>query len=61
MEIEIPDFALVALVGASGSGKSTFAATHFLPTEVLSSDHFRALVGVNHSVLRALTQLGGLW
>ena len=32
------------LVGASGSGKSTFAARHFLPTEVLSSDAFRALV-----------------
>jgi protein phosphatase len=35
---------LVALVGASGSGKSTFARSHFLPTEILSSDHFRALV-----------------
>ena len=32
------------LVGASGSGKSTFAARHFLPSEVLSSDAFRALV-----------------
>ncbi len=44
MNIEIPDFSLVVLLGASGSGKSTFAAKHFLPTEVLSSDHFRALV-----------------
>ena len=44
MHIELPDFALVALIGASGSGKSTFARAHFLPTEVLSSDHFRALV-----------------
>ncbi|MBC8138812.1 MAG: polynucleotide kinase-phosphatase [Fibrella sp.] len=42
--IEIPDFALVALVGASGSGKSTFAKTHFLPTETLSSDYFRSFV-----------------
>ncbi len=33
------------LVGASGSGKSTFAARHFLPTEVLNSDHYRAVVG----------------
>jgi protein phosphatase len=34
----------VLLVGASGSGKSTFAARHFLPSEVLSSDALRALV-----------------
>jgi len=31
-------------VGVSGSGKSTFAKTHFKPTEVLSSDYFRALI-----------------
>lgn len=47
-ELAIPELALVALValiGASGSGKSTFAARHFAATEVLSSDHCRALVG----------------
>jgi protein phosphatase len=42
--IEVPDLALVALIGASGSGKSTFARQHFHPTEVLSSDFFRGLV-----------------
>lgn len=42
--LDIPDFALVVLIGASGSGKSTFAARHFAPTEVISSDHCRALV-----------------
>ena len=42
--IEIPDFALVVLIGATGSGKSTFAAKHFKPTEVISSDYCRGLV-----------------
>ncbi|HEY3345124.1 MAG TPA: AAA family ATPase, partial [Anaerolineaceae bacterium] len=44
MEITIPEFCLVVLVGPSGSGKSTFAAQHFKPTEVLSSDEYRAIV-----------------
>ena len=42
--IKIPELCVVALVGVTGSGKSTFAAKHFLTTEVLSSDHFRGLV-----------------
>jgi len=42
--IEIPEFCLVALIGASSSGKTTFASKHFLPTEVLSSDYFRSLI-----------------
>jgi polynucleotide kinase-phosphatase len=44
MELKIPDLCLVVLVGASGSGKSTFARKHFRPTQVLSSDYFRGLV-----------------
>src|SRR3982750_179319 len=43
-EIDVPELALVALGGISGSGKSTFAAQHFKPTQVLSSDYFRGLV-----------------
>lgn len=40
----IPKLSLVVLIGPSGSGKSTFARKHFLPSEVLSSDHCRGLV-----------------
>ncbi|MEV6342169.1 polynucleotide kinase-phosphatase [Actinoplanes sp. NPDC051851] len=42
--IDIPELSLVALVGISGSGKSTFARKHWKPTQVLSSDFFRGLV-----------------
>jgi protein phosphatase len=42
--VTIPDLCLVALVGISGSGKSTFARRQFAPTQILSSDAFRALV-----------------
>lgn len=35
---------MVILIGSSGAGKTTFAARHFGPTEVLSSDGMRALV-----------------
>src|SRR5690348_2499917 len=44
MKITVPELSLVLLIGASGSGKSTFAANHFLSTEVLSSDYCRGLV-----------------
>ncbi|MEM9083241.1 MAG: polynucleotide kinase-phosphatase [Planctomycetota bacterium] len=42
--IDLPELALVVLVGPSGSGKSSFACKHFKPTEVLSSDYCRGLV-----------------
>jgi protein phosphatase len=44
MKLTIPELSLVVLIGASGSGKSTFARKHFKPTEVLSSDFCRGLV-----------------
>ena len=44
MQLTIPELSLVLLVGPSGAGKSTFARKHFRPTEVLTSDYFRALV-----------------
>jgi len=43
-EIRLPELCLVVLIGITGSGKSTFARTHFKPTQVLSSDAFRAMV-----------------
>ncbi|MZE52956.1 polynucleotide kinase-phosphatase [Streptomyces sp. SID5770] len=42
--LPVTDLSLVVLVGATGSGKSTFARRHFKPTEVISSDFCRGLV-----------------
>ncbi|MGW5694145.1 polynucleotide kinase-phosphatase [Streptomyces asiaticus] len=42
--IGVPDLSLVVLVGTTGSGKSTFAGRHFLPTQIVSSDVCRGLV-----------------
>jgi protein phosphatase len=44
MKLTIPELSLVVLIGASGSGKSTFARKHFKRTEMLSSDYCRGLV-----------------
>lgn len=59
--ILVPDPSLVLLVGAAGAGKTTFAARHFAPDEVLSSDAYRALVSgdeadqsVSHVAFRIL-------
>ncbi|MEU4794763.1 polynucleotide kinase-phosphatase [Streptomyces sp. NPDC023327] len=42
--LPVTDLSLVVLVGATGSGKSTFAHRHFKATEVISSDFCRGLV-----------------
>lgn len=42
--LPVTDLSLVVLIGASGSGKSTFARRHFKPTEIISSDFCRGLV-----------------
>jgi protein phosphatase len=74
MEIKIPKLSLVVLIGTSGSGKSTFAKQHFLPTEIISFDYCRALVSDNennqkvtdeafellHSITRLRLKLGKL-
>lgn len=51
--ISIPDFALVVLVGSTGSGKSSLARKHFLETEIVSSDTCRALVSDDETDLAA--------
>lgn len=49
MKLTLPEYSLVVLIGASGSGKSTFACKHFRTTEVLSSDAYRAIVSDEES------------
>jgi len=51
--IRLPDPCLVVVVGASGSGKSHWAASHFDAGQVVSSDGLRAVVGLGPDDLRA--------
>ena len=53
--MSLPDPALVVLVGASGSGKSTWAAEHYRSEEVVSSDALRGVVGSGPHDLDATT------
>ena len=53
MPLKIPNLSLVLLIGASGSGKSSFARRHFKPTEVLSSDTARGWVADDENSLEA--------
>ena len=47
--LRIPPTALVVLVGPAAAGKSTWAARHFKPTQIVSSDHCRALIADDES------------
>jgi protein phosphatase len=49
LRIDIPVPSVVVLIGASGAGKSSFARSLFKPTEILSSDRFRAFVSDNEN------------
>lgn len=44
MDLFIPTNALVILIGPAGCGKTTFALTHFLTSQVVSSAQCRELV-----------------
>ena len=56
MDIRIPSFSMVIMVGPSCSGKSTFAHQHFSPTEIISSDACRAMVSDDPFEQTASTQ-----
>jgi F420-dependent oxidoreductase-like protein len=51
--IVLPSPCLVVLVGASGSGKSTWAGAHFRTEQIVSSDALRAVVGAGEDDLAA--------
>jgi len=44
IKITVPRRTLLVLCGPAGSGKSTFAAQRFTPTNIVSSDHCRAMI-----------------
>jgi len=43
-KIVLSENTLIVLCGIAGCGKSTFAAQHFLPTQIVSSDECRARI-----------------
>lgn len=53
MEMKLPELSLVLLIGASGSGKSSFAKKHFGKHEVVSSDECRGIVSNDENNLAA--------
>ncbi|WP_427888981.1 LLM class flavin-dependent oxidoreductase [Kribbella sp. GL6] len=55
MELKLPSPCVVVLVGPGASGKSTWAAEHFAPELVVSSDRLRALVGSGEDDIAAST------
>ena len=52
-EVVLPSPCLVVLVGASGSGKTTWAEANFRAEQIVSSDRLRAIVGETEDDLGA--------
>jgi F420-dependent oxidoreductase-like protein len=53
--MQLPAPCLVVLVGPGAAGKSTWAAEHFAPDAVISSDRLRAVVGAGEDDVTAST------
>jgi F420-dependent oxidoreductase-like protein len=53
VQVRLPDPCLVVLVGATASGKSTWAQAWFEPDQIVSSDRLRAIVGAGERDQRA--------
>ncbi|HST64920.1 MAG TPA: LLM class flavin-dependent oxidoreductase [Mycobacteriales bacterium] len=53
--MNLPSPCVVVLVGPGASGKSTWAAAHFPPDTIVSSDRLRALVGTGEDDILAST------
>jgi predicted kinase len=51
--VQLPAPCLVVLAGPGASGKSTWAAAHFPPDAVVSSDRMRAVVGAGEDDVTA--------
>jgi predicted kinase len=49
----LPDPALVVLIGAAGSGKSSWATARYRPAEIVSADQLRGIVGSGEHDLAA--------
>ncbi len=55
-KITLPELSLVAMVGISSSGKSSFVKKHFGPFEVVSSDHCRGIISNDENNLKVTTE-----
>lgn len=57
IEIPVARTTLVFLIGMAGSGKSTFARSHFKESEIVSSDHYRYILSDDAEDQRATSDV----